>query len=354
VVASTDDLWAQAFKPLPGPNADGAVEHSSGEPQSALAPLTSPLLTVWRTLHLESDYLTPSEPQSAWDRSGKIRDLAPALPSPATQILADGTPLRDVEHEIKGAWQGADLIPDIGQPGVSLIVTGSGKSGDSVTVATGNDLRTFTAVGREFQVSDDRWVDLSQRLPLTLAASLAGMAYISVQEGQNIVVAHPWQKYLTSSDLGNLLRDAPSSFPYWSIQAVAAFDYTTTNFVGDNDPDIEKSTTFGNTTGEGSATNITQPVVGVYVETFRDAAAANGYVAADRLERVVAHEVLCHGLFLGHRDTDVCRTPYNDDAAGATLLSDRVAALRGLNRPCVCPNLPDDCKPPGYTCQQQP
>ena len=32
----------------------------------------------------------------------------------------------------------------------------------------------------------------------------------------------------------------------------------------------------------------------------------------------------------------------------------RVAALRVLNRPCVCPSTPNYCVPPNYNCQQLP
>ncbi len=341
VVASTDNEWAMGFRPLPGPNADGAVEHGSGEPQGMVAPLVSPLLTVWRTLHIESDYLTPSEPQSLWDRTGNVQSVSP------TKITADGPVLRDAEHAGKGKWQGAELTPDIGQPNTWLEATGSTDS--TVTVSSANDLTTLTQPGKEFQISDDKWVDLSQRLPLDLARTLARQAYIDVRETTfNSVVAHGWVKYFGEDKASQLPRDVPSSPAYWAVTGVAAFDYGSAGNGEDNDPDLEDGH-LGITTGTGGATNVAQPATAVYVETLRDVSVERAYQAPDRLARVAAHEILCHGMFLGHRSADICEAQYRDDPAGALFLADRVADLRQRQQPCICPGTPPDCVQ--YSCR---
>lgn len=330
VVASTDNEWAMGFRPLPGPNADGAVEHGSGEPQGVVAPLVSPLLTVWRTLHIESDYLAPSEPQSLWDRNGKVQSVSP------TKITAEGPALRDAEHAGKGKWQGAELTPDVSHPTTWIEATGSTDS--TVTVSSANDLTTLTQPGIEFRVSDDKWVDLAQPFPFGLLRDVMARAYVDVKlASNNSLVAHPWVKYFGAQEAWALPRDVPSSDPYWSVLAVVAFDYASSGNGFDNDPDIEEST-LGTTTCSGSAQNLSQPVSSIYLETSRDMFSERGATASNRFERVMTHEILCHGMYFGHQDGNLCQAGYTDDPAGEALSEDQVAFLRARTAPRLCPD----------------
>lgn len=186
-------------------------------------------------------------------------------------------------------------------------------------------------------------------MPLDLARTLARQAYIDVRETTfNSVVAHGWVKYFGEDKASQLPRDVPSSPAYWAVTGVAAFDYGSAGNGEDNDPDLEDGH-LGITTGTGGATNVAQPATAVYVETLRDVSVERAYQAPDRLARVAAHEILCHGMFLGHRSADICEAQYRDDPAGALFLADRVADLRQRQQPCICPGTPPDCVQ--YSCR---
>jgi len=366
VVASTSDTWIGASNvTAKQSSASGEVIHASGEPLSGGTHFTE-MLTVWRTLHLEADRLDSSVLQQVGpDPTGQniILDSISTITALRPQRLTDtstrftfGPPHSD--HGANDSWAGADLWPNFTGALSGTPVQVFGNSLHDLHTDPASDLTALTAVGNRYRLSDDRDVTLTGRLPFSLTSTLLAHAYIATKpligvddvNFLNVTFRQPMRRNLTDAELAGLRKEVASSPSYWAILSVDAFEG---RLVVDNDPIVEPAilgVTPAALVGRASAgvsqlicQDGHQPIAGIFRESIRDVSEERSYDGPELLETVTAHEIICHGMRIGHTTDGLCALGASPGAAGRAFVDDYVAELRMLKQPTVCVERP--CPP---------
>jgi len=336
VAASTFEPWLAAI--------DGDVSSQTGGASAApgysvtpldLAVQVSDLLTVWRTLHLELNYVeTAAVSQDYFDLLGNSTDIRPVRLVDANATFVErrnGRP-RFCDHCERDGWRGAELWPrdPLGGGGGAqpfplagaFSVIANRKT--RLEVPPGSQLRTVASTGDPYRVRDDYWVDLSRWLPLDLTREWLERNYIAVD---GIGVLDQRISTPIADDVQNLeprtlagvgvagtgtgtLRDVASSPEYWAVFGLTGYEGSAKNSCDPCRPGVPGAgATYGQTVG-GTASwprqDAKQPAFALYLETLRDrpagqltdvTACTNGFESM--LDILVAHEILAHSLDLG-------------------------------------------------------
>ncbi len=317
VAASTAGSWLKALSPLQGTPPAGAPDAWVGAgaiplpPASPEARQVSPLLTVWRTLHLETDYLDTTMASAGFlDLKGQSTDLTPQR---LTDTLLRPFVGRDepCDHCRNNGWAGGILWPrDI--PNLTTF-TVFGNRRDYVTVSPLDDMTRVAATGDTYRLADDEWVDLSVPLPLGFLGRCLRRAYVeTVPLGQeNGAPAQPFNEATRHLELATQMkmganRDVRSSPGFWSALLISAYD-ARSDYDGDprlpgmNQGELYVLGTTLPSRKPGAPSEPTQPVAAVFSETIRDQRDTLGCASRFRemLEATTAHEILAHALDLG-------------------------------------------------------
>lgn len=335
VVASTYEPWLAAV--------DGDVTSPTGSVSAAsgfsvtpfdLATQVSDLLTVWRTLHLELNFVdTASVTQDYFDLLGLSTEIRPVrlIDAAATFVERRNGRPRLCDHCERDGWRGGELWPRDplgGGPATPSPLAGAypvvANRRTRLEVPSGSQLRSVASVGDPYRVRDDYWVDLARGLPLDLTRQWLDRNYIAIEgiggfdqrfstpmagDVQNL--APKTLAALGAAGAGAMsLRDAASSPEYWTVFGLTGYEAPAKNSCDPCRPGVPGAgATYGQTVG-GTASwpsqDSKQPAFAVYLETLRDrpagqltdvAACSNGFEAM--LDIVVAHEILAHSLDLG-------------------------------------------------------
>lgn len=343
IVASTSPTWLADLCGVISSD-HGEVQHGPCYPAgkgSALTldegPQLSKMLTVWRTLHLELNYLDSSRiTQNSLDVGGTSTKLEPQKLTDSKapfKVPADLFPNKDdknCDHCNNNDWRGGDLWPkDPCPPAGCPDGTGSFKvtenKGDFVKVAITDKLTGTATKGDRYRLADDYWTDLSQPPPLSLTRKALARAYIDVQilsgdPNQPVYNHHPVRNFRRNLEFKQLMElgkdpgdHVQNSPQFWSVQFVNAFD---SGVQTDDDPDGEKyegpgggavtseEAIVGQTFGVGSRPypgDRTQPIAAIYSETARDYHEWKKCSASvtDMLDQASAHEIIAHTIGLG-------------------------------------------------------
>ena len=368
VVASTTAEWLERIRPVvPSKVAD--LKHDT-EPfdQTEQA---SKLLTVWRVLNFEMDYLDSSvlvqtlpvgEALSpgviVLDVSGKLTNVDDAR----DKVEADGVPggfIASPYHPNNNDWAWADVWLNWkeGVNGQQLKVKKNGRK--ELRFAAGTNLSDVRA-GADFRLSDDRVVMLDGKLPLGLSEFLLQSAYIRIQQLPEGHALNPFAKqgFVGNNNLGELFqlpKDVASSEAFWAVRLLDAYEGYSWDDNDPSDPAYPETTRQHPTPNERATRgeswgvvqpggrmqdlDLLQPVSNVYRETIRDwmdeeekpDAAFGTY-----LEFITAHEAVCHPLGLGDAPDGHpnANTLCGGSGLGTSRLSDdQVSRIRGLSRP---------------------
>jgi hypothetical protein len=295
VVASTSSQWLGTLS-APGNRTDGAVLAGTTVPPEGQQ--VTPMVTVWRTLHLQTVRMTlPSFQQSALEHQATAACSTP--PCIQGNVLQDTNGISHSDHgTVTDAWMGADLDVTPAAP------QGAPRSDEHIVRnSTSTTLLSLTPLtpydpNFDYVVWDDDVDSLSiwTQPDDSLARTILRDAYIEVESVTG--VSPTFDQNLSDADVAALAMATPSSAEYWTAPLVLAFE---ANEQGqDCDPPTEECR-FGLTNGPDSGRWSRQARVAIYAETIRDYSAtplasppapANRVLPDEMMTNTTAHEIL--------------------------------------------------------------
>jgi hypothetical protein len=293
VVASTSSQWLGTLSAL-GNRPDGAV--LEGTTVLAEGQYVTPMVTVWRTLHLQTVRMTlPSLAQSALEHQATAS--CPTPPCIQGNLLVDTNGIPHPDHgNITDAWMGADL--DV------TPTTPQGASRSDKHVVTNSTPTTLLALtplapydpNFDYVLWDDEVGSLSiwTQPDDSLARDILRDAFIEVDTVPGASAA--FDQNLSDADVAALPTATASTPEYWTAPLVLAFEG---NEQGkDGDPSQEEYI-YGLTNGPEAGQTSRQPRVAIYAETIRDYRAtplanapANRVSRHEIMTNTTAHEIL--------------------------------------------------------------
>ncbi len=348
----------------------------STDPWNNEAAQRSEMLTVWRTLHLELDRISPGGITQAqlqhngdWTRL-KSKKLINKTP---------GVSFLDLGHDEKGDWIGAQL---------SVLFHAAdwypakGNSADSVSVKVPsgkpdllNNQRPEDITDRSYVLRDDELGDfLGVSHDLSLLKPLLEAVYVKPEEHSGDAVNPtpdlPWKGLLLQRDLilnpnADIPRDTANSAAYWAVPVVLAFEGRQIperpgitdrqqERLDTHDPSNKTSSGFLGYSPAGAAGQ--EPRAVSFIESIRDWTLTTQawfrptISLTDMYRSNLAHETF-HALSLAHRGGIMCATRknYASDPMHFRLTRLQQAALREIQKP-VTPSLdPAFCGENGAT-----
>lgn len=272
-------------------NGDGIViEIVDKNNEKEILGWVSPVLTVWRRLHVEVDSM--GTPPSQAERSG-------------TSTALDSTELTDATK----SWKANQLVgfmlnPNTNQTQSFRIVR---NTSDTIKVVSYADMKSIANVGDsyriEFDADDEKIKDVNNPNTGGLAKTFddAYVAVVRVTNWDN--AATPWSYYFNVNrsmavDYVKANRGIPSEANYWGVYVIGVYEYWDPKY--DNDPDNELALT-GVTIGEGPTPRSPEYSL-IFMETIRDVVKQRGWNASQSqhvVQVIVTHE-LAHHFELGH------------------------------------------------------
>jgi len=320
--ASTSDKWLTGlYAVVPSPTAE--VLHATESLQGNMQ-VSPTMLTVWRTLHIESDQVSGTQAdQDALDAGfGREFDTLTA------DTLEDGAspgpfywPFYRMDHLMANDWEGGELWIDFhAQDKYRVIANRANFVVVNVPPLPKPDLKggldepLFPT--RTYRVRDDALLSLQQNLDFSLAESILRDAYIRlVEESQpspadSIIplVIDPFSalhnQYLNStSGVSPLPAQLLTSVNYWSISVVGAFEGSRK---GDLDPTNETWINSGGEQGQSIHMGTMRAAAykyqsAVFLEVIRDLYQEPPLpnISPEMNRRTTAHEML-HTMGLKH------------------------------------------------------
>jgi hypothetical protein len=293
VVASTSSQWLGTLS-APGNRTDGAV--LEGTAVLADGQQVTPMLTVWRTLHLQAVRMTlPSFSQSALELQGTAACPTPPCIQGNALVDTNGTPHPD-HGNMTDAWMGADLDVTPATP--------QGAPRSDKHVVTNSTPTTLTALTQltpydpnfDYTLWDDdvRSLSIWTQPDDSLARDILRDAYIEVDTVTG--VTPNFKQGLTDALVAALPTATTSAPGYWTAPVVLAFEGDAQG--KDGDPSIEEYI-YGLTNGPEGGQRSRWPRVAIYAETIRDYrdtplanAPANRVSRDEIMTNTTAHEIL--------------------------------------------------------------
>ena len=293
VVASTSSQWLGTLT-APGNRTDGAV--LEGTTVLAEGQQATPMVTVWRTLHLQTVRMAlPAMQQTALEHQATA--ACPTPPCIQGNQLEDTNGIPPPDHgTVTNTWLGGDL--DV------TPTTPQGSPRADKHIVTNSTPTTLTALtplsphdpNFDYALWDDEVDSLSIWMQPndSLARDILRGAYIEVD---TVPATTPvFDQNLSDGEVAALSTSTASSPEYWTAPLVLAFEGD--EQLKDGDPSIE-AFIYGVTNGPDTGQTSRRPRVAIFAETIRDYRAtplanapANRVPRDEIMTNTTAHEIL--------------------------------------------------------------
>jgi len=308
-------LWA---KPDDGTNARvfwGSTPVTDDDSPDAIK--ATPLLTVWRKLHVECDDMGSPEPN--WKFNPPLTGESSSLTS---TVLTDNT----ANWYPLGQLIGSEVDPDTQDPDPdAYVVTGSTQT----TVTTAPDMLAHAKTGDPYSINTHDVDPGDVPAPDTgLMAEAFAAAYVTVvfdtgNETHNCVfLRNP--EFSTLREQGSDYRGTTTEeADYWSAYMQAAYEYSTDN---DYDPETEEAYL-------GYYVDSPPEYSFVFKETMRDVSVDTGWPAALIEQRVCVHEIGHQFFGPGHHAGCFMRPLVDNSTENWCFCPNCLAAIRSIQYP---------------------